>query len=251
MLNANATKTVCILGATSSLARSLADQLAAEKNHLLLLARNVAELERMKADISIRHSINVTILAVDLSKDIDAEAFVKQAEALAGPVQCFIAVAGDMGNTKEQLALGNIEQVTQVNYTATAVLTAAFAKPMQDRKEGMVVLISSVAGDRGRPNNFVYGAAKSALNSFASGLRASLYRSGVHVLTVKPGPMDTPMTAGMKSPLIYPREKAAAAILRAMKKKRNVVYVPWFWWIIMNIIKHIPEPIFKKLNLKA
>ena len=250
-MKAGATNTIVILGATSALAQSLADQLAAEKNSLVLLARNNTELERIKADLTIRHAVQVHTQVCDLLNIGDAMTLAEKVESSVGPVQGFIAVAGDMGDLSDQTQQHNIEQVTAVNYTATASITAAFAKRMQGRKEGIIVMISSVAGDRGRPNNFVYGAAKSALNSFASGLRASLHKDGVHVLTVKPGPMDTPMTAGMKSPLIYPRGKAAKAIIKAMKKKCNVAYVPWFWWIIMNIIKHIPEGIFKKLNLKA
>ena len=111
------------------------------------------------------------------------------------------------------------------------------------------MLISSIAGDRGRQSNYAYGSAKAALNAFASGLRNRFFKQGVHVVTVKPGFLDTPMTWGMQSPLIASREIAAEYIIYAMKVRKNIVYVPFFWRYIMLIIIHIPEAIFKRLKL--
>ena len=112
-----------------------------------------------------------------------------------------------------------------------------------------MVIIGSVAGDRGRASNYEYGAAKAAIATFTSGLRNRYAKLGLHIMTVKPGFVDTPMTWGMNIPLIASRETISDAILKAMAKKKDVIYAPWFWKFIMLIIMHIPEKIFKKLKL--
>jgi short-subunit dehydrogenase len=150
--------------------------------------------------------------------------------------------------------LDNIHQTTWLNYTVPAQLATAAAVRLSEQKSGRayagsITLISSVAGDRGRQSNYAYGSAKAALNTFASGLRNRFFKQGVHVMTVKPGFIDTPMTWGMKSPLIASRESVAESIVEAMKNRSNVVYVPFFWRYIMLIIIHIPEMIFKRLSL--
>jgi hypothetical protein len=116
---------------------------------------------------------------------------------------------------------------------------------------GSIVLISSVAGDRGRQSNYFYGTSKAAVTTFAQGLRNHLFNSGVHVLTIKPGFVDTPMTAAITKggPLWASPEQIADCIEKGLQKKRNVVYAPWFWQIIMLVIQHIPETVFKRLGL--
>lgn len=111
-------------------------------------------------------------------------------------------------------------------------------------------MISSVAGDRGRSSNFVYGAAKGALSIFLSGLRAKLSKNNIHIITIKPGFIGTPMTAHLKQgPLFVSADCVAKSILKGIKRKKDVVYAPWFWFWIMLIIKHIPEKIFKKMSI--
>jgi short-subunit dehydrogenase len=129
-------------------------------------------------------------------------------------------------------------------------LMTHLANRMERQHHGCLAVITSVAGDRGRPRNYVYGAAKAAVSAFASGMRARLSRSGVALVTIKPGPVDTPMTAThRKSPLFATPEKAGLRIYEAMLKGEDVVYTPWFWSPIMLVIRALPERVFKRLNL--
>jgi short-subunit dehydrogenase len=151
-----------------------------------------------------------------------------------------VVAAGD-------IASADIKTMTNVNYIAPAIIMSAVADTMETNTSTIIV-ISSVAGDRGRKSNYIYGSAKAALSSFASGLR-NRYFGKIHVMTVKPGFLDTPMTYGMNSKLIFNKDKAAKIILNAAAKKVDVLYVPFFWRYIMLIIKTIPEIVFKRLNL--
>jgi short-subunit dehydrogenase len=142
------------------------------------------------------------------------------------------------------------ERTFAVNYTGAVSVLHRLAPLLEAQGDGHVVVLSSVAGDRGRLKNYVYGSAKAGLNTYLQGLRARLFRKGVSVTTVKPGFMDTGMTWGLEGMfLVASPDEAARACLKAAKKRRHVVYVPFFWWGIMTIIRHIPEFIFKKMNI--
>jgi short-subunit dehydrogenase len=139
-----------------------------------------------------------------------------------------------------------------VNYTAAVSLLNLAAVHLAQQGSGFICALSSVAGDRGRKSNFIYGSTKAALTTYLQGLRNRLFTSGVSVITIKPGFVDTAMTWGMlnpKSPLTANPERVAASIDRAILGRRNVIYVPWFWRIIMAVIRSIPEPIFKRMKL--
>ncbi len=137
-----------------------------------------------------------------------------------------------------------------MNYTGAVSVLHRLAPYLEEQGDGHVVVLSSVAGDRGRLKNYVYGSAKAGLNAYLQGLRARLFRRGVSVTTVKPGFMDTDMTWGIEGMfLVASPDQAARACLKAAGKRRHVVYVPFFWWGIMTIIRHIPEFIFKKMNI--
>jgi len=143
-----------------------------------------------------------------------------------------------------------IAGVVTDSHTGPAQFLHEMAPLMEARKGGTVVGISSVAGDRGRISNYVYGAAKAAFSTYLAGLRNRLTRVGGHVVTVKPGFTDTGMTWGIEGMfLVASPEATAARILKAVEKKRNVIYAPGFWWLIMTIIRHIPEPVFKKMSI--
>ena len=143
-----------------------------------------------------------------------------------------------------------IDGTVMDSFTGPARFLQMLAPLMEERGGGAVVGIGSVAGDRGRVGNYVYGAAKAGFHTYLSGLRNRLGRSGVHVVTVKPGFVDTAMTWGIEGMfLVAPPEKVAADILRAVEKRKNVIYTPFFWRYIMMIIRSIPEPIFKKLSI--
>lgn len=239
-----------IVGATSSLAQPLCQQLAARGYGLILAGRDETELDILMRDIRIRYDVACTKLPVDfLDSGFSAEQFVDK----AGEFSHVILLAGDMGSA-DPTNLGNLAFTMHLNYTVPAQIATVCAQRLASRwdtekRKGYVVIVSSVAGDRGRQSNYAYGTAKAALTTFASGLRNKFFKRGVHVMTVKPGFIDTPMTWGMQSPLLAARENVAADILRAMEKGRDVIYTPFFWRYIMLIIMHIPEKVFKRLAL--
>jgi short-subunit dehydrogenase len=240
-----------VIGATSSLAYVLCHQLAKKGHHLLLVARNRKELERLRHDIHIRHGVEVSTMTSDLLlEELDISRYMAVFFKKSKPIEGLYFLAGEMGDTGYQERPENIEEVTRINYTNPAKLLAASAERLSEQEGGgTIIVVSSVAGERGRQSNYIYGSAKAALTAFSSGLRNKFFRRQVHVLTVKPGFIDTPMTFGMNSPLIASRELVARTIIRAAAKKRDVIFVPWRWTVIMGIICHIPEWLFKRLGL--
>ncbi len=239
------TPTVLVIGATSSLAQAICRTLGARGYALVLCGRDEHELELLASDVHARFGVPCRILPADFA---DTRFSPENCIALAGDFSHVVIAAGDMG-ADDLSDLPNIATTIHINYTVPAQLATCAAALLAERKRGTIVIITSVAGDRGRQSNYVYGSAKAALSTFASGLRNRFCKAGVHVMTVKPGFIDTPMTWGMKSPLIASREYVAQKIVAAMEKQKNIVYVPFFWRYIMLIIIHIPEGVFKKLKL--
>jgi len=240
-----ADETVLVVGSTSSLAQALARALAERGYGLALAARDEQELAMQASDLRARFSIAVSTQRFDLlDAGFSAVALIEN----AGNFHHAIIATGDMGNNNSQ-DIKNLALTAQTNYVLPAQIASVAAAKLAQRCGGSIAIISSVAGDRGRQSNYAYGAAKAGLSAFASGLRNYYFKRGVHVMTVKPGFIDTPMTWGMKSPLIASREYVADAIVKALIAKKDVVYVPRFWALIMLIITHIPEKVFKKLSL--
>jgi len=238
-------KTILIVGATSSLAQIISRSLAAKGYRLILAGRDPKELELMAGDLTTRFSTPCQTLVADfMEADFSPSQFMGQ----AGEYNGVIIATGDMGSG-DTTSLYNLAYAVHINYTLPAQIATLAARYLSEKKQGSIVIISSVAGDRGRQSNYAYGSAKAALTSFASGLRNRFYKSGVRVMTVKPGFIDTPMTWGMKSSLIASREYVAEKIILAMERKRDVIYVPWFWQDIMLIICTIPEWLFKRMKL--
>ena len=237
---------VLVLGATSSLAQAICRKLARRGYPVILAGRDEQELSMLASDISLRYQTQVSVLKFDMADtNFSAELLIQGAPDF-GHV---ILAAGDMG-TQVVEDLHNIALTAQYNYVLPAQLaTAAALRLIADQKKGTIAIISSVAGDRGRQSNYAYGSAKAGLTAFASGLRNRFITQGIHVMTVKPGFIDTPMTWGMQSPLIASREYVARKIVGAMEAKKDVIYVPFFWRYIMLIITSIPESVFKKLKL--
>lgn len=238
-------KTALVIGATSSLSQALCRDLAARGYDLVLSGRDASELDLLASDIRTRSDMRCRIVVADLLEpQFSPETFMER----VGEFDHVFIVTGDMGGDNV-LSLSNLAFTMRINYTIPAQLATVAAQRLAEKKTGSITIISSVAGDRGRQSNYPYGSAKAALTTFASGLRNKFCKEGVHVMTVKPGFIDTPMTWGMQSPLIASREFVAEKIVDAMQKKKNVIYVPFFWRYIMLIIIHIPERIFKKLKL--
>jgi NAD(P)-dependent dehydrogenase (short-subunit alcohol dehydrogenase family) len=177
-------------------------------------------------------------------------AVVEQAFASGGLDAALIAHGTLPEQTACQQSPAETVRALEVNFTATAALLTLLANRFEAQRRGTIAVITSVAGDRGRQSNYVYGAAKGGLAVFLQGLRNRLHHAGISVVTLKPGFVDTPMTAGMpRNPLFSTARRAGRSIHRAMEGRRDVAYVPWFWRPIMALIRSLPEPVFKRLRL--
>lgn len=242
---------VLVAGATSTLARAVADRLAARGANLHLAARNADEAERNARDLRIRHRTEVSwsrYEATDPGSDVVV--LDTAAKAMDGLDVVLVAV-GRLGDQQRAARdPDHLAALIEVNFTAVARLLTRAANRLETQGRGMLVAFSSVAGDRGRPSNYAYGAAKAGLTAFLSGLRARLREAGVHVLTVKPGPADTKMTFGREElPHVASPETVAEDVVQAMDRRRNVCYTPPLWRYIMAAVRAVPEALFKRLPL--
>ena len=236
---------VLILGSSSDIGRALARAYAAEGCDVILAARALTEEDR--ADLTLRGK--GTMRAVTFQVNDDPDVFFNALGELPGTVIMVAGLLGDQAQSAREDASAKL--VMDTNYTGPARYLLAAARLMAGRENACIIGISSVAGERGRASNFVYGSAKAGFTAFLSGLRNQHARGGLHVLTVKPGFVATKMTEGMKlpPPLTASPDKAAAAILKAHRSRADVAYVLGRWRLIMLIIRLIPERIFKKLSL--
>lgn len=242
-------KTILILGANSDIARAIAHQYAQEGNRLLLAARNSKRLEADVSDLSIRYNGEAEILEFDALAYAQHQAFYNQLSSKPDIVFC---VFGYLGKQEDaQMDWPQAKEIMETNYLGAASILHHVANEMESRGEGCIVGISSVAGDRGRASNYLYGSSKAGFTAYLSGLRNRLSKKGVHVLTVKPGFVKTAMTEEMDLPplLTAMPETVAKDIIKAVRKRKNTLYTKWMWRYIMMIIRHIPEFIFKKMSL--
>jgi decaprenylphospho-beta-D-erythro-pentofuranosid-2-ulose 2-reductase len=241
--------TVLILGAASDMAIAIAEKFASEGCHIQLAARNVHRLEPLQSDLAIKYTSRVSIHEFD-AVDFDSHANVF-AELNPKP-EITICVFGYLGDNEKAAADWNeAARILHSNFTGVVSILNIVAQHYKNAGQGLIVGIASVAGERGRQSNYMYGSAKAGLIAYLSGLRNRLYRENVHVLTVQPGFVYTRMTEELKLPklLTATPEQVAEAVYRGVQNRRNVIYVKWFWRWIMLIIKLIPEPIFKRLKL--
>ncbi len=246
-------RAVAVLGATSPIARAVALRLAAEGCDLVLVARDAEELPLIAADAAARHGVHAAAVVADLVDFSGHSALVERliAEAGEGGLEGVVYAAGAMSAQEEaQADFGVARRVIETNYLTAVSLLEPLAAHLEAAGRGFICGISSVAGDRGRQSNYIYGSAKAGFSAYLGGLRQRLWGRGVSVTTVKPGFVDTPMTYGMKGLfLVASPERVGAAIHRAIRRRKGVVYVPWFWWGIMAIIKAIPDFQFRKMKL--
>lgn len=239
---------VLILGARSDIGKALARAYASAGCAVILAARRAKELDDDRRDIELRSRVSATTAEFDVTAP-DPDAFFRNLSETPGTV---IMVAGLLGDQAESAAQDEAaERVLETNFNGPSRYLLAAARAMKGKDGATLIGISSVAGDRGRGSNFVYGSAKAGFSAFLSGLRNSLAHDGIHVLTVKPGFVDTQMTAGMNlpKPLTAQPDEVAEAILKAHRRNANEIYVRPVWRLIMAVIKSIPEPLFKKLKL--
>ena len=244
-------KKILIVGATSAIAESAARIWAGNGEHFFLVARNPEKLEAIAADLRVRGCQKVETYVMDVN-DLDAHSpMLDSAERVLHGLDAVLIAHGSLPDqaacqASVELTLSEIG----TNALSTIALLTLIANRFEQRRRGMIAVISSVAGDRGRQSNYVYGAAKAMVTTFTSGLRQRLYKSGVSVVTIKPGFVDTPMTAEFRKGFLWVKpENVAAIIVRACDQNKNVVHAPWFWQGIMAIIKMIPESLFKKISL--
>lgn len=242
---------ILVLGATSVIAGACAKRWAAQHARFFLVGRSAEKLDQVARDLVARGA-TVHTHVLDLNQFDQHKAMLDACYAALGKVDIALIAHGTLPDQKacEQDAQLAVQEFTNNGLSVIALLTD-LANRMEAQKSGSIAVISSVAGDRGRPSNYLYGAAKGAVTDFCSGLRGRLFKSGVQVLTIKPGFVDTPMTQGLALPklLLVTPDKVAQDIVRAVDKRRDILYTPWFWALILLIICSIPEKFFKKTNL--
>lgn len=245
-------KRILIIGATSAIAVACARLWVEQDSEFFLVARSSGKLEQVAADLTARGAKAVTVHCMDAT-DFDAHGSMLEG-CLAAMQQIDIALIahGTLPDQKacEQDVSVALAELTN-NGTSVIGLLSLLANQFETQGCGTLAVISSVAGDRGRPSNYLYGTAKAAVSTFCEGLRARMFKVGVHVITIKPGFVDTPMTQGLELPaaLLATPEQVAALIVKGISKRADTLYVPGFWRLILLVIKLIPSAIFKRLSL--
>jgi len=245
-------RTVWILGATSAIAHAFARRRAGEGARLLLVGRNEEHLRDNAADLLARGAAAASVKAFDLAGPADWNATTASLLAAGGPPDEVLIAYGLLGEQKRAEGdIAHAREIIEVNFTSVASWVLAIAAQRDPAQPLTLVVIGSVAGDRGRASNFVYGSAKGGLDRFLEGMQHAYAGQPLHVLRVKPGFVDTPMTAGMAKggPLWATPAKVAADIDRAIARRRAVIYTPWFWWLIMTIIRSLPRVVFNRLKI--
>lgn len=241
--------TVLILGASSDMAMAIARKFASEKFDIQLAARNTDNITSLQSDIVIRYQVQCSLHVFDATKFETHATFFQE---LVPKPEITVCVFGYMGD--HQKAIGRQQEAMSIihtNYTGAVSILNECANYYSAQKKGTIVGISSVAGERGRQSNYIYGSAKAGFTAFLSGLRNRLFKDNVHVVTVLPGFVYTRMTEELNLPKLLTAQpsEVGEAVYKAVLRKKNIIYVRWFWRYIMLIIKSIPEFIFKKLKL--
>lgn len=250
----NSLNRVILFGATSAIAEQTARQLVAQGASLYCVGRNRDKLMALIDDLKVRASDQQQIdgCAADLTDSDQHARLIDAGERVLGGIDGVLIAHGTLPDQQAcQADVDKTRQEIETNALSVISLLTLLANRLEHQQHGVIAVISSVAGDRGRQSNYVYGAAKGMVTLFLQGLRNRLAKSNVDVVTIKPGFVDTPMTAELdKGGLLWAKpEQIAKGIIKAMQKGKGEVYLPWFWWGIMLIIKHIPEAIFKRMSL--
>lgn len=244
-------KRVLIIGATSSIAEHCARIWATRGFELYLVARNETRLQAIAADLKVRGACSVAISCVDLNDFGRHDELLAASENTMGGVDIVLIAHGTLSDQRscEHSVEETLDEL-KTNALSTIGLLTLIANRFEENKGGTICVISSVAGDRGRASNYVYGSAKAMVSSFTSGLRQRLKKSNVAVVTIKPGFVDTPMTSEFNKGILWAKPGAVAEkIIDAIERRKAEVYVPFFWWLIMTLIKNTPNKIFNKFEL--
>lgn len=244
-------KRVLIIGATSAIAEHCARLWAARADALYLVARSEERVQTLARDLAIRGAAQVDTYCTDLN-DLQSHAnIIDAAEMALGDIDIVLIAHGTLSNQKtcEQSVEETLMEIN-TNAISTISLLTIIANRFEAKQKGTIAVISSVAGDRGRASNYIYGSSKAMVTAFTSGLRQRLHKSNVAVVTIKPGFVETPMTAEFKKGLLWAKPATVASkIVKAIDQHKNEVYVPGFWRLIMVVIKAIPTNLFIKMRL--
>lgn len=239
-----------VLGSNSEVAQAFVEKCLSsgeQFKNLYLLTSNQHSTQRFAQHIQVKYLQESTIIPLDITKEIDYQLL---EEIDSDLLFCATGYLGK-GTHEGLYDNNNTQKIIDINYAKLIPVLNFFAQKMEAKRNGTIIALSSVAGDRGRQSNFIYGSAKAGFTAYLSGLRNYLFSKKVKVMTVKPGFMDTKMTAGLplNPKLTASPEQAAHYIYKGYKNKKDEIYVLPIWWLIMMIIKHIPEFIFKKMKL--
>ena len=242
---------VLLIGATSAIAQAVARLYAGRGARLLLVGRRLDALQANAADLRVRGAAAADTAVLDANRIEDHAAAIEQAWQHWGGLDVALVAHGMLPDqASAQASVGETLSCLQTNATSVIALLTDLANRFEFQGSGVIGVISSPAGDRGRASNYVYGAAKAAVTNFASGLRHRLFRKGVRVVTVLPGFVDTPMTANFpKGPLWAKPERVAADIVQALDRRNGTLYTPWFWRWIMLIVTRLPQALFLRSKL--
>lgn len=245
-------KKILIIGAASAIASACARLWAIDKAEFFLVARNQERLRQTADDLTARGAAAVHVFALDMNQFDQHAQMLEACFGVLGKVDIVLVAHGtlpDQAACQQDVALA-LREFSSNGLSVVSVLTL-LANRMEAQRSGTIAVIASVAGDRGRYSNYLYGTAKAAVSTFCEGLRARLFHAGVHVMTIKPGFVDSPMTKGLPlpGPLVASPDRVARDITRAVERSANVVYTPGFWALIMLVIRTVPSFVFKRLKL--
>ena len=240
-------KTILIIGAKSDIAIAVAHKFASEGYNLQLAARNSLELDAVVSDLKIKYEINVSAYELDILQYETFADFIDSLECLPDIALCAVGILGNQ--TDDEKCSLNSSLVMRTNYEGPSLILGEIANRFETRGSGSIIGISSVAGDRGRASNYIYGSAKSGFTAFLSGLRNRINKSGVNVLIVSPGFVYTSMTKNLDLPNLLTSQPSEIASKIFNSKKKNSVMRPFPWNLIMLIIRLIPEQLFMRIKL--
>jgi decaprenylphospho-beta-D-erythro-pentofuranosid-2-ulose 2-reductase len=243
--------TILIIGATSAIAQATARRFAVEGARFFLVGRDASKLAAVADDLRVRGAADAETYVLDVNEFEKHAAMIEAATTALGTLDAVLIAHGTLGDQSaaETLVVETLREWS-TNATSVIALLTLLANTFERQRHGTIAVISSVAGERGRRSNYIYGATKAALNVFLEGLRGRMHAAGVAVVTIKPGFVDTPMTAAFaKNFLFASPERVGHDIHRAMTRGTAVIYTPWFWRYIMLLVRLIPEPVFRKLPI--
>ncbi len=243
-------KKILVIGATSAIAEQCARIWAGRGDALYLVARNEERLKRIATDLNVRGAAQIESYCMDLNDMQGHAAMLDAAAGAMGGIDTVLIAHGTLSNQKscEQNVNETLAEI-KTNALSTISLLTYIANRFEAKRTGTIAVISSVAGDRGRASNYVYGSAKAMVTTFTSGLRQRLHKFNVTVVTIKPGFVDTPMTASFKKGLLWAKsDTTAAKIVQAIDMCKEEAYIPAFWWLILFLIKFMPNKLFKVMK---